>query len=304
MDIKLGRDICGNLAAGSDREWLVTNGIGGYASGTVSGLLTRSYHGLLLATIAPPVDITLMLTKLDETVDYDGVDYPLHTNRWASGTIAPDGYRQLQSFRLDGTVPVWIYGCADALIEKRVWMQQGDNTTYIRYKMLRGSLPLSLNLKALVNYRDRHSTTQSQNLNFDITDRQQGIKVKAFSNAAELYLSGIKDREAVSWKIKNEWYQDFALAVEEYRGLNHIEDHLYAGSCSVDLKLGESVTIVASVDDWGFKELGLQKQQEYEQELIDTFSNNTKLKTIPGWIEQLVLAADRFIVDRSSADIP
>ena len=296
MGLKFGREVCGSLEIGEHREWLVTNGIGGYASGTVSGLLTRSYHGLLLAAIDPPVGITLMLTKLDETVNYDGVKYPIHTNRWADGTIAPYGYKNIESFYLDGTTPVWIYACADALVEKRIWMQQGSNTTYIRYTMLRGSLPLSINLKALVNYRDRHSTTQSQGLNYEVTNHTRGIKVKASEDAAELYLSSIKNNVVITWKVNNEWYKGFDLAVEEYRGLNHTEDRLYVGNCSVDLNVGESVTIVASVERW-------ESGRREEKKLIDIFYKNTKLK-IPSWIEQLVLAANEFIVDRPLTDLP
>ncbi len=137
------------------------------------------------------------------------------------------------------------------LIEKRIWMQQGDNTTYIQYKMLRGSKSLSLSLKALVNYRDRHSTTESTNLNYEITNQKQGIKIKASSDAVDLCLSGFKNQEIIAWEINHEWYKNFALAIEKYRGLNHIEDHLYAGNCRVNLELGESVTIVASAEDWG-----------------------------------------------------
>ncbi|NJO95451.1 MAG: glycogen debranching protein [Pleurocapsa sp. CRU_1_2] len=305
MKIRFGREICGNLEASEQKEWLVTNGIGGYASGTVSGLLTRSYHGLLLATLEPPLGITLMLTKLDETVDYNGVFYPLYSNRWADGTVAPQGYKKLESFHLDGTTPVWVYACADALIEKRVWMQQKDNTTYVRYKMLRGSLPLSLSLKALVNYRDRHSTTQSQDLNYEITNQKHGIKIKAFPDAADLCLSATKNQEAIAWQINNEWYRNFALAVEEYRGLNSIEDHLYAGNCSVTLKLGESVTILASAEGWGISEPeDWQQERIRETKLIDLFFQHTKLKTIPDGIEQLVLAGAQFIVDRPLADVP
>lgn len=305
IKIRFGREICGNLEASEQKEWLVTNGIGGYASGTVSGLLTRSYHGLLLATLEPPLGITLMLTKLDETVDYNGVFYPLYSNRWADGTVAPQGYKKLESFHLDGTTPVWVYACADALIEKRVWMQQKDNTTYVRYKMLRGSLPLSLSLKALVNYRDRHSTTQSQDLNYEITNQKHGIKIKAFPDAADLCLSATKNQEAIAWQINNEWYRNFALAVEEYRGLNSIEDHLYAGNCSVTLKLGESVTILASAEGWGISEPeDWQQERIRETKLIDLFFQHTKLKTIPDGIEQLVLAGAQFIVDRPLADVP
>ena len=304
ISIRFGREICGNLSISERQEWLVTNGIGGYASGTMSGLLTRSYHGLLLATLQPPVNITLMLTKLDESVTYNELDYSLYTNRWADGTIAPDGYKQLESFYLDGTTPVWNYACGEALIEKRVWMQQGHNTTYIRYKMLRGSLPLTLNLKALVNYRDRHATTDGSNLSYQIANQAEGLKIKASPNAANLYLAGFKDREPIAWQINHEWYKNFALAVEEYRGLNYVEDHLYAGNCNVTLNTEDTVTIVASTSSSAALDLGQDKQRQRERELIDLCTKNTKLKAMPTWIEQLVLAADQFIADRPLEDIP
>ena len=102
MTIVLGRDLCGDLATAASREWLVTNGIGGYASGTVAGLLTRRYHGILMAALNPPLGRTLLVAKLDETAIYDGVEYPLCTNRWADGTVEPHGYRQIEQFALEG----------------------------------------------------------------------------------------------------------------------------------------------------------------------------------------------------------
>src|SRR5467141_3086603 len=99
-----GREICGDLAAAERREWLCTNGIGGFASGTVAGLLSRRYHGLLVAALEPPLG------------------RQLSTNRWADGTVAPRGYREIERFTLDGTTPVWTYAIADARVEKRIWM--------------------------------------------------------------------------------------------------------------------------------------------------------------------------------------
>ncbi len=303
MNLKFGREICGDLNVAEQREWLVTNRIGGYASGTVSGLLTRSYHGLLLAVLEPPSGITLLLAKLDETVVYDSNSYPLHTNRWVNDVVSPHGYKYLERFYLEGTTPVWIYACGDAKLEKRIWMQQGENTTYIRYKMLRGTLPLTLSLKALVNYRDRHSSTGNSDRHFEIVNQQQGIRVKASADATDLYLSGVREQEIVSWQINHEWYKNFALAIEKYRGLNSIEDHLYAGNCSVTLKLGESMTIAASTEDWETGRLGdWETGRLGEQELIELFRKNNQSKTIPSWVEQLVLAANQFIVDRPLAD--
>jgi hypothetical protein len=123
--IDFGREVCGNLAVADTREWLVTNGSGSYAAGTIAGVLTRRYHGLLIAALKPPLGRTLLVSKLDETATYAGIDYPLHANRWGSGVVDPMGFIHLERFHLEGTTPVWTYACGDALLEKRVWMQQG-----------------------------------------------------------------------------------------------------------------------------------------------------------------------------------
>jgi predicted glycogen debranching enzyme len=119
MSIEFGREICGDLSNAESREWLVTNGIGGYAAGTVAGLLTRRYHGLLVAALQPPLGRTLLLAKLDETVEYDNLTYALHTNRWADGNVEPHGYHHMESFALEDTIPTWKFACADALSVQR-----------------------------------------------------------------------------------------------------------------------------------------------------------------------------------------
>ena len=103
--LAFGREICGSLDIAEQREWLVTNGIGGFASGTVGGNLTRRYHGLLVAALHPPVGRTQLVAKLDETVRYAGIEYALATNRWLSGAVEPRGYLNIESFRLEGPLP-------------------------------------------------------------------------------------------------------------------------------------------------------------------------------------------------------
>jgi predicted glycogen debranching enzyme len=163
MAIIFGREICSNLEEAQSREWLVTNGLGSYASGSMTGTLTRGYHGLFVAALEPPLRRTVMLSKLDETCNYGNSSYPLFANRWSGGVVDPIGQMQLERFYLDGTLPVWHYACADALLEKRIWMGHGRQATYIRYTLLRASAPVDLSLKALVNYRDYHSRTRAGN---------------------------------------------------------------------------------------------------------------------------------------------
>ena len=109
----------------------MTNGLGGFASGTIAGTLTRRYHGLLIAALKPPLQRTLLVAKLDESVTYRGVAYEFATNRWHDDYISPRGFELIERFELDGTTPVWRYAVADALIEKRVWMEHGANVSYV-----------------------------------------------------------------------------------------------------------------------------------------------------------------------------
>ncbi|MDX2099220.1 MAG: amylo-alpha-1,6-glucosidase [Leptolyngbyaceae cyanobacterium bins.59] len=304
MSIQCGREICGNLQTSESREWLVTNGIGGYASGTIAGLLTRRYHGLLVAALKPPLGRTLLFTKLDETIQYADRFYTLHTNRWADGSIGSEGYRHLERFTLEGTVPVWSYACADALLEKRVWMQQGANTTYIQYSLKRATRPMSLSLKAMVNYRDYHGSTRGRGWQMSITPTDRGICVTAYPQAVPLYILSSQGTVVP----QHHWYYGFDLAIERYRGLSHTEDHLHAATFQVTLAAGETVTIVAnagskaSVDG----DMALRVRRAYEQKLIGFWKINrpATARETPEWISQLVLAADQFVVDRPLLDDP
>ncbi|WP_404787882.1 amylo-alpha-1,6-glucosidase [Altericista sp. CCNU0014] len=304
MAIEFGRDICGELSSAEAREWLVTNGIGGYASGTISGLLTRRYHGLLVAALNPPLGRTLLLAKLDETALYDERRYPLSANRWASGLVEPQGYRQMERFYLEGTVPVWRFACADALLEKRVWMRQGSNTTYVQYALLRATQPLTLSLKALVNYRDYHGDTRADAWQMSVEPIEEGLCMTAFPGAVPFYL--LSNAERIS--PARDWYRGFDLAVERYRGLTDREDHFHAATFDTILTPGESLTLVASTDaNASLNGTGaLEAKHDRERLLLGLWNANRPPAdgTAPDWIDRLVLAADCFIVDRTVADDP
>ncbi|QLE54677.1 amylo-alpha-1,6-glucosidase [Nostoc sp. TCL26-01] len=299
MCMEFGREICGNLENAESREWLVTNGIGGYASGTIAGLLTRRYHGLLVSALQPPLGRTLMLTKLDEIALYDTRFYSLSTNRWADGIVSPHGYQHIESFTLEGTVPVWRFAVADALLEKRVWMQQGANTTYVQYTLRRGTRSLKLQLKALINYRDYHGDTRNNGWQMSIEAVEQGICVIAYPGAVPFYL--LSDGGIAS-PVDN-WYYGFDLTVERYRGLSDQEDHLHAATFEVTLNPGETLTFVASTDQQPDLngEAALKRRHNFEQKLIGVWKSHQPLDApdSPAWINHLVLAADQFIVDRS-----
>ncbi len=298
--ISFGREICGDIEASESREWLLTNGQGGFASGTVGGQLTRRYHGLLIAALQPPVGRTLLVPKFDEVVEYDGRPYPLATNRWRSGVIEPQGYRRIEEFRLEGMSPVWTYACADALVSKKIWMEHGANTTYIRYRLERASANVKLSIKALVNYRDFHSLTRAGNWRMGITCVEHGLCVNAFAGAAPFYVLS----SAARFDPCHQWYRAFELTMEAQRGMTHQEDHLHAGTFVAELKPGDSVLMVASTD----AQPGLDEQaalDRYDQRaktLLEQFHEVHRSVRVPNWIDQLALAADQFVVKRKVKD--
>ncbi|HET7874282.1 MAG TPA: amylo-alpha-1,6-glucosidase, partial [Methylomirabilota bacterium] len=296
-----GREICGDLAAAESREWLCTNGLGGFASGTVAGLLTRRYHGLLLAALKPPVGRTLLASKLDETVECDGSAWPLSTNRWADGSVDPHGTRHLERFHLDGTTPVWTYALADTRLEKRVWMEQGANTTYVRYRRLRGRGPMRLRLKALVNYRDYHSTTRAGDWRLGVEPVEHGMRVVAFEGACPFVILA----RGARFEPAHEWYRGFRLAREEERWLDSVEDHLHAGTFLAELGPGGDLTLVLSAEREPSLdgEAAWQRRHHHEAEVLARWDRGQPAATkAPEWVRRLVLAADQFIVRRPLAD--
>ncbi|CRX37670.1 amylo-alpha-1,6-glucosidase [Estrella lausannensis] len=292
--VSFGRDITGNLPASETREWLVTNGIGGFASGTVSGILRRRYHGLLIAALNPPHERTLLASKLEEEVSYEGSDYPLSSNRWGSQEISPRGFIHIESFFLDGLIPTWIFAVGDALIEKKIWMEPGRNTTYVRYQIKRASSQVLMKIKSLVNYRGYHTLTHADNWKMQIDPTTQGFQVLAFKGARPFHIRCPKG----VCSIENVWYGNFLLSLESQRGLDAHEDHLLAGKFELSLREGEAATVVLSaesdVDLDG--ESALERRRSYERAICPDCLED------PPWIRHLKKAADQFIVERKGAD--
>ncbi len=301
MIIDCGREICGDLASAERREWLCTNGIGGFASGTVAGTLTRRYHGLLVAALEPPLGRTLLGTKLDETVEYEGLTLPLFANRWTGNTIDPHGYRTIERFTLDGTTPVWLHAVADALIEKRVWMEQGANTTYVRYRVPRARGRLALTVKLLVNYRDYHGATRAGDWRMDIAPIEHGLRVSAFDGASPLVVLA----DGAEARVAHTWYRGFDLSGERERGLDATEDHLHAGTFSLALAAGEALTLVLSTESSPALdgEQAWKRRAQHEARLVSAWSRvQPAARQAPDWIEHLVLAGDQFIARRPVPD--
>jgi len=298
--VAFDRSICNDFAAASSREWLVTNGIGGYASGTVAGCATRRYHGVLLAALKPPVGRMQIVAALDEIVSCAGENYELATHEWASGAVAPQGFHFIESFRLDGSIPAWVYALGDAHLEKRIWMRQGENTTYIRYKLLSASSTIRFQAKALVNYRDFHSATHAGDWRMRIDTIPQGVRVAAYDGAVPFYM---KCTDAAT-EPQHIWYRDCFFRIERDRGLDDHEDHLFAAQFGALLEPGKSLTLVFTTEENTLLDgaSALSEQTAHDSGLLETFeesSSGRKADSSPAWLQQLALAADHFIVKRA-----
>jgi predicted glycogen debranching enzyme len=301
--LEFGRSTCGDLATAESREWLVTNGLGGFACGTIAGTLTRRYHGLLLAALKPPVGRTLMVAGFEAIASYSGAAYELAANRWRDGTIAPRGYTHIERFVLDGSMPVWEYALGDALLEKRIWMDHGSNTTFVRYTQLRGESGIGLRVRALANYRDFHATTRSGDRHMNVSEWGAGVRVEAFAGARPVYLAA--DRGGCVPQY--EWYRDFRLACETERGLDDLDDHLCVAEFDVMLSMGDPVTFVASdcARAPGDGTASLQRQHERESDLVKRWEHvSSETARAPAWLRRCVLAADQFVVARPLQDDP
>jgi predicted glycogen debranching enzyme len=301
-DLRIGRERLGELKCASRLEWLVTNGIGGYAAGTVGGALTRRYHGLLIAAMKPPVERTLLLAKLAERVQVDGHWTDLDLNHWAGETSSPLGNLHLESFVLEGTVPAWTWAVGNVRLEKRVWMEQGENTTFVQYRLAASPGPVTLSLRALVNHRDHHATMGRGDSQARIEPVTGGVRVEMIDGAPPLFLLA----DGAEVKLAHVWYRSFTLGIETERGLDDREDHLLAAELTHVLEPGEAFTVVASTRHDAArgplsKATALLRRRSHEKSLLDAWTNHQGriAREAPEWIRRLVLAADAFVVERS-----
>jgi predicted glycogen debranching enzyme len=298
-----GRETCGDLASAERREWLCTNGIGGFASGTVAGTLTRRYHGLLVAALRPPLGRTLLAAQVHDTVSYGGRSWPLFTARWAGDVVHPHGYREIERFDLDGTTPVWTYACGDALLQKQVWMEPGANTTYVRYESRRAGGPMALTLKALVNYRDYHAITRAGDWRMEVGPVPGGVRVTAFEGAAPLLLLATAGEATLA----HTWYLDALLDCERRRGLDCTDDQLHVATFRVRLLPEEDVTLLLSteaVPDVDAAASWRRRRRADDNVVASWSAAQADSAEAPAWVRHLPLAADQFIARRPLPDEP
>jgi predicted glycogen debranching enzyme len=268
-------------------EWLLTNGLGGFASGTIAQANTRRYHGALVASLKPPLERVVMVAKVDASVHYRGRQMALACNEFADGTLAPRGFEHLAEFRLDGLLPVWTFAIGDALLEQRMWMVHGENTTQIEYRLVHAGEPLALELTPLCTYRDYHAHARGRH-DFAVDAGDDGCTVTAFDGARPYRLK--LDRGV--FHAAPDWYWNFHHRREAERGLDSDEDLCRPGIFTVELQPGEAVTLTLSAES-ALARPALPQVLRRQQVLLASVP-----AAAPAWVRLLTLAADQFLVAR------
>jgi len=226
--IQLTDNVLIDLSSATSREWLETNGLGGFASSTIVGLNTRRYHGLLIAATRPPVGRLVLLSKFEETLIINGRRYELSANQYP-GTVHPQGFQLQTGFRL-APFPIFTYLVEGIEIAKSVFMVQGENTTVIQYHFrLPGnaadrsllSAQVSLEIRPLITFRDYHSTTHENSaLNSHVEIEAGRASVAPYADLPTLYFA----HDAGEIETRGDWYRNFEYRVEQERGLDFQED--------------------------------------------------------------------------------
>jgi predicted glycogen debranching enzyme len=285
----LGRDICGDWEQAIAREWLVANGLGGFACGTVAGANTRRYHAFLMASLRPPVDRRLLVAKVDVTVDYLGLRYPLSSNEFADGTVDPRGFVHLESFHVEDGIPVWRYAVADALLEQRIFMAPGANTTYLSLEVLRAAAPLQVELKPLVGHRDYHSQQRGA-LPLHAVAQGDGCLIDdAGTPVCRLHAGGAR------YLAADTWYWNFKHREEAARGLDDLEDLWGPGTFAASLRPGTAFYFTATTEP-GEPAAGGEIRRAVESQARALVA--ALPPAAPGWIQTLGIATDQFLVRR------
>ena len=225
--IRFGTEVCADLQAAEAREWWLTCGTGAYAAGTLAGSLTRRYHGLLVTPLQGGLDRYLLLAKADATLSIQGRQWPLFTNRWQGDVIEPAGHTHLESFHLQGRMPVWRYRFNDLSLEMRIWMVLGEATTYVAYKLDGPVEVANLSINLLINRRNHHHEMCSGCMHAEVSMDQGRLDI-LWPEGNRMHLHGTD----LNFVQDHNWVEGFYLKEEQARGLQTLDNHLSIGRLS------------------------------------------------------------------------
>jgi predicted glycogen debranching enzyme len=290
--IRFSKNTCGNLENALRREWLETNGLGGFALSTLAGLNTRRYHGLLVAATQPPVGRMVLLSKLEETLTVDGQSFELSANQYP-GSIHPHGFEFLQEFRLD-PFPTFVFEAGGVRVVKTIFMIHGENATVVQYELedaSRGKV-VQLDIRPLIAFRDYHALTrENAALNPSVAVEAGMASFSPYFGLPTLYLA----HDARGIDPKGSWYRNFQYEAERERGLDFTEDLFNPCTLQFDLAAGPA-NVIASTRRFDVAEVGailaaeLSRRKAAVAQAPDTDEVTQTLTT----------ASDQFIVARQS----
>jgi predicted glycogen debranching enzyme len=292
--IQFTQEAVNNLESSLSREWLETNGLGGFASSTIVGLNTRRYHGLLTAATKPPVGRIVMLSKLEETLLIDGRRYELSANQYP-GVIHPQGFLYQTNFRLD-PFPVFTYEVEGLLVEKSVFMVQGQNATIVHYELESKEAreypaELKLEIRPLIAFRDYHSTThENSEINQTLYTDGGITSLRPYADHPVLHFS----HDDAELDANGHWYRNFEYAVERERGLDFTEDLFNPFVLTFDLNRYRRARIIASTE-----RLEIRKADSFrDAETSRRKSVGPASTEANKLVQSLVSATDQYIVSR------
>ncbi|HEX5000349.1 MAG TPA: amylo-alpha-1,6-glucosidase [Terriglobia bacterium] len=289
--IVLDQDRLQDFGQVTSREWLETNGIGGFASSTVAGLNTRRYHGLLIAALRPPTGRVALLSKIEETLVVDGQRYDIGSNQYA-GAVHPRGYLYLESFRLD-PFPICTFRVEGVQIEKSVFLVANENTVVIQYRISgQNGRAVSLEIRPLIAFRDYHSLTRENaalDARVEIHDPQLA-SVRPYNDHPRLYLA----HNAGAVGAQGYWYRNFEYARERERGLDCVEDLFNPLTLHFDLSTRSQGAVIASTAAPSIADAGRLRKAEVRRRARTV----APLAGQGNLVETLAAAADQYIVSR------
>jgi len=285
--IRFDRGVCENLAESLAREWLETNGLGGFASSTIVGANTRRYHGLLIAATQPPGIRYLLLSKLEEALIVGDRRFELSTNLYP-GAVHPEGYRYFSGFRVD-PFPIFTFRAGGVTVEKRVFMVQGENTVVVEYEIVEyetDSPACRLELRPLIAFRGYHDLTHENSaLNGDLNQSAGLFSIQPYPGLPELHFA----HNARTLKRRGHWYFHFEYPVERERGLDFQEDLFCPCVIEFDLTPHEPAVAIASTARHSARESASLKADEINRRSIASPAGDLLAAT-------LTAAAAQFIV--------
>lgn len=289
-----------------EKEWLITNGIGGFASSTVLGANTRRYHGLLVAPLKPPARRHLILSKLDESIEMEGKKYDLFTN--VCRNYLAEGYKYLESFEKN-PLPEFTYKVGEVKIQKKISFVYGKNTIVVKYSVKNNQAQnVKMTIAPIMNFRDFHDMTTGHT--FEVEQKFENAKVQIqIDKNIPIYMCC---QEGNYIEHQNDVFRNMYYLKEEERGFDAEEDLIVPGRYEILVKAKETkeITFVASLEDNTeqvdsnsiFKNeiLRLQNVVNNSELLISKSKLTKNEKDYNELVKDLIISADSFVINRQS----